>query len=79
MRANSPIRVLAVAVIRQAMLDYRNGFGAERMSSAGFLAGEGKEIWEALGFRPSLIDEFLANPSGVRGERSEPSGGRGKR
>jgi hypothetical protein len=79
MRAGNPLRVLALAVVKQAMLDYRNGGGTEKSSAASFLATDGKAIWEALGFRPSLIDEFLANPGSFGSLRSEPANRRKKR
>jgi|DewCreStandDraft_4_1066084.scaffolds.fasta_scaffold13453_4 hypothetical protein len=79
MKASNPLRVLVVAVIRQAMLDYRDGHGSERMAAASFLATEGKEILEELGYRPSLIDDFLANPNVGARMRNEPSDRRRKR
>jgi hypothetical protein len=74
----NPVRVLALAVIKQAMIDYRNGVGEEKMIAAKFLAGDGKEILAALGFRPALIDEFLANPASFGTLRSELGEGKGR-
>jgi hypothetical protein len=79
MRAGNPLRLLALAVVKQAMLDYRNGADVQRESAVGFLATGGKEILSALGFRPSLLDDFLANPGSFGSLRSEPCANRRKR
>jgi hypothetical protein len=79
MRTDNPLRVLALAIVKQAMLDYRNGGGTEKSSAASFLATDGKAILGLLGFRPSLVDEFLANPGSFGSLRCEPSPDRRKR
>jgi hypothetical protein len=79
MRTSNPFRVLALAIVVQAMRDYRNGGGTKKSSAASFLATDGKAIIELLGLRPSLIDEFLSDPARFGSLRYEPTDRGGKK
>jgi len=57
---SNPVRVLALAVLRQAMIDYQRCIGHERRDAELFLRGEGRKLWVALGLDEELLDEFLA-------------------
>jgi hypothetical protein len=62
---SNPMRVLAIAIIRQAMIDYCRSYGHERRDAELFLRGEGRKLWCALGFDEEFLDEFLERPNEV--------------
>jgi len=61
----NPIRELALAVIRQAMIDYYRYSGDVKSNAELYLRGEGRELWIALGFEEEFLDDFLDNPNEV--------------
>jgi hypothetical protein len=63
---SNPIYILALAVVKQAMIDYYRSYGHERRDAELFLRGEGRKLWLALGLDEEVLDEFLENPSEIR-------------
>ena len=56
---SDPVRVLAIAIIRQALVDYQKGPGRRKRDAERFLRGEGRKLWIVLGFKEEHLDEFL--------------------
>jgi len=62
---SDPVRILAIAIIRQALVDYQKGPGRRKRDAERFLRGEGRKLWIVLGFKEEHLDEFLDDPKRI--------------